>query len=148
MRPSDSRLNGRGQVLKSENKKVEGGLKGSGHWRRIDGLQLVIFSFRWITWFRHSDNFPNSRMDTARNCKVKRLLECLSSEAYRHLTVNHSINLDDPDTGGYTNHCWTGLEGSPPHHPSVWNQEGLFCMIAMLVPVQEKIFQVVKHLPK
>lgn len=39
---------------------------------------------------------------TAKLSDCWKAFNCLSSEAYRHLTVNHSINLVDPDTGGYT----------------------------------------------
>ena len=43
---------------------------------------------------------------------------CLKDEGYTHLTVNHSLNFLDPDTGAHTQrleNTWRGVKQSMPH---------------------------------
>ena len=43
--------------------------------------------------------------------------DCLKNEGYDHLTVNHSLNFVDPDTGAYTQgieNTWWGVKRSLP----------------------------------
>ena len=43
--------------------------------------------------------------------------DCLQNEGYQHLTVNHSLNFVDPDTGVHmqgTENTWWGVKRSMP----------------------------------
>ena len=43
--------------------------------------------------------------------------DCLQNESYQHLTVNHSLNFVDPDTGVHTQgieNTWWGVKRSMP----------------------------------
>ena len=46
-----------------------------------------------------------------------RSYDCLKDEGYEHLTVNHSLNFVDPDTGAHTQgieNTWWGVKRSYP----------------------------------
>ena len=50
------------------------------------------------------------------------IYDCLKDEGYEHLTVNHSLNFVDPDTGAHTQgieNTWWGVKRSYPTYRNI-----------------------------